>query len=353
MGGGGVSSPKPVTLSESIGDVSNSANQVFNTENAYQPQYQQLSNNLSYQNMGNFGANLGNYVTPMAGDLAQQQYIEQTALYNNYAPGAAAATMAANPYLGQQANASNSLISQGGINNAAGNKMTGQGASDTQAAMNGNNVINSNPMLQGLNATVGSELAQGGNVTPQEMAQVDQTTGGAFAANGLFNSQSAAGSALLNRDQFSQNRLQQWMGIGNQVQGLNSATQQNLMTGGQNLMSSGNQLSQIGALQQNFGLGGLGAAQGELQQGINQIVNPNQMNSNMSSLTSAYTPGTVTPQIVPQLLGTAANLNQGNSQGAFAASSANAQLSNQQNAAMMQMGTTAAVSSATIAASFA
>lgn len=353
MGGGGVSAPKPVTLQQSINDVTNSAGSVFKTESTYQPQYQGLSQLLSGQNMQNFGAQMGNYVTPAAGNLAQQQYIAQQALYNQYAPGAAAATERANPLLGQQVNASNSLINQGQINNAAGNRMAGQGAMDTQLAMNGNNVIGSNPMLQGLNQMVGSELMQGGNVTNQEMNQVDQSTGSAFAQNGLFNSGSAAGADLLNRDQFSQNRLQQWMGIGNQVQGLNAQTQSNLMTGGQNLMSSGNQLAGISGMQQNFGIGNLAGASGQLQSGINQLVNPGQMNANTQALASAFNPGGVTPQLVPQLLGTAANLNQANSQGQFAASSANAQMQNSQNAATAQLATTAAVSSATIAASFA
>lgn len=353
MGGGGVSSPAPVTLQESIGDVSNTANQVYGTEAQYQPQYQQLSDYLSAVNMRQTGANMTGYATPEAGNLTAQQYNQQSQLYNQFAPQAAASTLAANPLIGQQINASNSMIQQGQQNSALGNAMVQTGAGQNLSAMNMNNVINSNPLLAGMNSTANNEIASGGNVTPQEMAQVDQSTGSAYAANGLFNSGSSSAADLLNRDQFSQNRLQQWMGIGNQVAGANVGQQQSLLSGANNLMTQGNSASQVGAVGQNFGLSNLGGSEGELQQGINQLVNPNQMNANLSSLTSAFTPGTVTPQIVPQLLGTSANLNEANSQGAFAASSANAQLSNQQNAAMMQMGTTAAVSSATIASSFA
>src|ERR1700738_511387 len=119
MGGGGVSSPKPVTLGQSIGDGANTAQQTFNTESAFQPQYQNLSQQLSTQNMGNFGAQLGNYVTPAAGNLAYQQYAHQNSLSKALPPGAPAATLRANPLLGQQINASNSLINQGQVNNAA------------------------------------------------------------------------------------------------------------------------------------------------------------------------------------------------------------------------------------------
>jgi hypothetical protein len=341
MGGGGVSAPKPVTLSESIGDVTNTASQVFGTESKYQPQYQALGNQLSGNNMDQFISAMGTTAVPNAASIAGQQEGYNLGLLNQYGQQAGAATMSANPFIGQGAQAAGSLINQGQTGALQSGQMFGTGQRQINQGM-------ANPQtLQGLNNTVNQNLS--GALPSSVTNAISQGTGATFAANGLFNSNPANASNLLNQANYEQARQQQWASIGSQVQGLNLGQQQ----AGTSEQQAGSQLFGASALSQNFGLGGLQNSAGQLQGGIQSIVNPNQLNANLSSFASAYNPGNVTPQLVPQLLGTSAALNETNSQGQFAASSANAQLQSSQNSAMLSAGGSAAIASASIAASFA
>jgi len=369
MGGGGVSAPKPVTLGESIGDVTNTAGPVYNTEAQYQPKYQALSNQLSGQNMNAFYGQAANVAVPGSAGLANQQAALNTSIMANRGQQAGAATMNANPFIGQSAQASGSLINQGqaGSAQAANMLMSGQGLVGQGQGLVGQGLGtfgqgSANPQtLQNLNNTVNQNIS--GALPSSVTNAISQGTGATFAANGLFNSNPAAASNLLNQANYEQARQQQWTNLGSQVQSLNQGEQQagtaeqqvgvGQQQAGVSQQQAGTQLFGASSLAQNFGIGGLQNSAGMLQSGINGLVNPNQMNANLAALTSAYTPGTVTPQIVPQLLGTSAQLNETNSQGQFAASSANAQLQNQQSASMMSAGASAAVASASIAASFA
>ena len=355
MGGGGVSAPPPVTLGQSINDVTNTAGSVYNTEAQYQPQYQALSNQLSGQNMDAFYGQLAGTAVPGAAGLANAQANYNTSILNNNGQAAGAATMNANPFIGQSAQASGALINQGQAGAGQAANMFGQGQSLIGQGLSTYGQGSSNPQtLQQMNDVYNQNAS--GALPSSVTNAISQGTGATFAANGLFNSNPAAASNLLNQANYEQARQQQWAGIGAQVQSLNQGEQQAgtaQQQVGVSEQQAGSQLFGASALAQNFGLGGLQNSAGMLQSGIQSLVNPNQSNANLSALTSTYNPGTVTPQIVPQLLGTSAQLNETNSQGQFAASSANAQLSNSQNAAMMQMGGSAAIASASIASSFA
>ena len=362
MGGGGVSAPPPVTLGQSIGDVTNTAGQVYNTEAQYQPQYQALSSGLSSQNMNQFTSQMGTVGIPESANMAMQQANWGTTIQNMYGQQAGKATMNANPFIGQSAQASGALINQGQAGSAqaanmlsSGQGLVGQGQGLIQTGIGTYGQGSANPQtLQQMNSIYNQNAS--GALPSSVTNAISQGTGATFAANGLFNSNPAAASNLLNQANYEQARQQQWTNLGSQVQSLNQGEQQAgtaQQQVGVSEQQAGSQLFGASSLAQNFGLGGLQNSAGMLQQGINGIVNPNQMNMNTSALASAYTPGTVTPQIVPQLLGTSAALNETNSQGQFAASSANAQLQNSQSAAMMSAGGSAAIASASIAVSFA
>ena len=360
MGGGGVQAPKTFSLQDNINQVSGQSQNIWNTERQYQPLYQGLSSQMSGQNVQAFDKTLLGIINPGAQQSAYAQSAGNVGNFSRLGAAAGQAIQTANPLIGQMSQDSRKLVTQGMGQSNFGtgeiNDAIAGGKVGVNYALSHGGLSNASPLLSQLNSTVNNNLANNGNVTQQELNQVDQTTGSAFAGNGLFNSSNSAGAALLNRDQFSQNRLQQWTNIGQGVQGLNSqneAQQVSAILGQEGMgLQAGGQMVNAGNMAQNFGLSGLGSSAGMVQNGIEGLVSPNQMNANIQSMSGAYNTGDTTPRIVPQLLGTNMSNNQFNSQGQFAASAANAQLSNQQNAAMMQMGASGAIASASIAASF-
>lgn len=375
MGGGGVSPPQQVTLGQSIGDITSTEPWVYGAESQYQPQYQQLGQGLSLGSLQNFGNTMEGTINPAAGYATNQQYQQQTGLYGANAPAASQAINANNPYIGQGAAASQGLIGQGQYNQSQANSMIsgGQGIINNSQGVLGNaqnilrsaqgidtssqGAINSNSTLAGLNNTVNSNLS--GIIPQSTIAQIAQGSGAAFSANGLFNSGNMAASNLLNQANYQQNRQQQWTSLGNQVQGLNAQQQQNAIAQQSSLAGIGGQYGNIGSslgsiggaqqqqgvnlsnysgMQGYFGMGGLQNAGTQLQSGIQSLISPGQYNANLQSLTSSFAPGQVTPQIIPQELGTATGLNEFNAQGQFAANAANAQMQNQQTASELGLG---------------
>lgn len=71
----------------------------------------------------------------------------------------------------------------------------------------------------------GSLLDQGGNLSGQELRNVQQDTRGAFAARGMYDSNSAIGAEILNTDAARRNRLKENLGI---AQGVDAAGQQQI-----------------------------------------------------------------------------------------------------------------------------
>lgn len=381
MGGSSTPAPSQITAANQIADLQHQSPQIFGMEQTMQPNMAAIGNTVERNNAAAFNQQLYNVSTGPANQLATNQTSQMIQQNQQFGSMAGSAIQQANPWLSQLQGQAQGAYGQGQNTAAQANSLMNQGRSfmdqgtsqengsyrNLSNAQNGSFVNNSNPTLANLNNTVNGELKLGGNVTQQEMNSVDQTTGSAFAGNGLFNSNLAAGADLLNRDQFSQNRLQQWTGIGSQVQGLNAQQQQNLigaaqaqgtiganqMTGGANLMSSGSSMQQAAGQQMMYGMNAQGQSSTQLQSGIQSLVNPDQLNSNISSLMSGYNSSNVTPQYTNSLLGTTSSINSTNAQGQFAANSANTQQKNASNAANTQLAATAAVSSATIAASFA
>jgi hypothetical protein len=77
------------------------------------------------------------------------------------------------------------------------------------------------PILAELNRQAQSDLAAGGQLTPEQTRDIQQQTRAGFAARGNVLGNQALGAELLNRDQYAQQRLAQRRQFGVQVQGLN------------------------------------------------------------------------------------------------------------------------------------
>ena len=65
------------------------------------------------------------------------------------------------------------------------------------------------PLTQQLKDSASQQLALGGKLSAQEAQDVDQQSMAAFSARGMLNSGASVGAQLLNRDQYSQQRMQQ------------------------------------------------------------------------------------------------------------------------------------------------
>lgn len=65
------------------------------------------------------------------------------------------------------------------------------------------------PILAGLNQQAQDALAQGGQLSPQELNMVNQSTLGGFQSLGMANQPQGLGAELLNEDQYSRARLDQ------------------------------------------------------------------------------------------------------------------------------------------------
>jgi hypothetical protein len=109
-----------------------------------------------------------------------------------YGPAATAAYLNANPWLGQ------------GLANLSGRMVD-------------------SPLLSTLNTQANDELAQGGQLSPEQLRNVNQGTRSLFAANGMAHGNQALGAELLNREGAQQQRLAAARGFATQVQGLNQA----------------------------------------------------------------------------------------------------------------------------------
>jgi hypothetical protein len=116
----------------------------------------------------------------------------------NYGPLATAAYLQSNPWLGQ------------GLANLSGR-------------------MSDSPILQTLNSQANDALAQGGELSPEQLRSVNQATRSLFAQSGMAHGNQALGAELLNRDAAQQARLGAARSFATQVQGLNQ--QQNDFVG--------------------------------------------------------------------------------------------------------------------------
>jgi hypothetical protein len=126
------------------------------------------------------------------------------------------------------------------------------------------------PLQQQQQQIAGGLLGAGGDLTAQDLRQVQQDTRGAFAARGLYDSNQAIGAEILNSDAARRQRLTQNMGI---AAGVDAAGQQ-----------------QIGA-NRNFALGVQGQGQNLSQYNTGQANAGEQFNAGLLTQNSQYNAG--------------------------------------------------------------
>jgi hypothetical protein len=124
-------------------------------------------------------------------------------------------------------------------------------------------------------------LNQGGGLSAQDLANIQQDTRSAYAARGLFDSNQAIGAEILNTDAARRQRLQQNLGL---AQGIDAAGQQQLNSGRQyalGVQGQGQQLSQFNA--------GQGNQLGQFNAGL--LTNTSQFNAGQGNQVGMFNAG--------------------------------------------------------------
>ena len=144
----------------------------------YQPQYAQLATTIQQQQQ------------PQQEALQTESAAAQIADVQNLGPSATAAYLNANPYLAQSLN-------------------TLQGADQNSA------------LLNQLNSQATSQLAQNGQLTQQQMTDLQQQTEAGFSSRGMLMGNQSLGADILSTDAATQARAAAAQQFGSTVQGLN------------------------------------------------------------------------------------------------------------------------------------
>lgn len=154
------------------------------------------------------------------------------------------------------ANAANASLTTAQGRNATGGPLLGQMTADASRSLN-----TVSPIQQQLNAQAQELLAQGGNLSAQDLRNIEQSTRGAYASRGLYDSNQAIGAEILNTDAARRARL-----FENQRQAgaIDAAGQSQIQANrgyAQGVQAQGQNLSQFNTGQQNqIGLFNAGAA---------------------------------------------------------------------------------------------
>jgi hypothetical protein len=144
----------------------------------YQPQYAQLATTIQQQQQ------------PQQEALQTESAAAQIADVQNLGPSATAAFLNSNPYLAQSLN-------------------TLQGADQNSA------------LLNQLNSQATSQLAQNGQLTQQQMTDLQQQTEAGFSSRGMLMGNQSLGADILSTDAATQARAAAAQQFGSTVQGLN------------------------------------------------------------------------------------------------------------------------------------
>lgn len=127
------------------------------------------------------------------------------------------------------------------------------------------------PLTQQLQQTASQQLALGGKLSAQEAQDVDQQSMAAFSARGMLNSGASVGSQLLNRDQYSQQRMQQQQQFASGVSQLADQQQQERTSNalgltGMDISATQNNMSMAGQMTQ--AISGINQGNVSLQSGL-------------------------------------------------------------------------------------
>jgi hypothetical protein len=369
MGGGSApKAPAPVTIGQDISQIVGNNTNILGAEQFMEPSLAGLSNQISGQNVNAFMQMLNGSMNTGAANSAAYGNAFNVGQFGSSIPGVSSSILGQQGNIASAVTAANPALQysdpaiQGALNNFNSADTTLKDATGVLNSAGGNLEGLLSPM--GLGGQMGqlaqSQLALGGTLSPQELNMVDQQTAATFSQNGLFNSNPAAATDLLNRDQYSQQRLAQREGFANQTENSLTNTAGTLGQIGSGLGQVGSAYGQIGSQEGALGTG-LANIQNQAQLGLNSDIigatqayaNPNMFSNEQGMLASMFKNNNSLPTFIDSLIGTANSNGQFNAQSQFAAQSAQAQLQNQQTAGYLSAGTSLAIGTATIAASFA
>jgi hypothetical protein len=269
-----------------LGDVSGSLRQAYDAANPQLSQYSAgLGSRLDQlnavpQSMMYAHGYLGqNAQAANAGPAAQGSFAPaqaQTAQFQGAGPTAQASFTAAQ--------AGQATAGMTGQQRAQGGPMLGQLQGDAMRSLGGVSALQAQQQQ-----IAGGLLADGGNLSAQDVRNVQQDTRGAFAARGLFDSNQAIGAEVMNTDAARRQRLTQNLGI---AQGVDAAGQQQIMQGrnyAMGVQNQGQQLSQFNAGQGNqVGMFNVGQANDTSRLNANLQTQNSQFNAGLGAQVSQY-----------------------------------------------------------------
>jgi hypothetical protein len=289
------------------------APQLYQEESQYQPLYNQMNTAMNTQNLNTYAALYQSQLpglTQSADQANTQAMASQAQNLSMFGPGVTQSMFASNPAFGQLQSAANRQLQQGqtpdqtlsgilsqvqgaipgqvqayqnlgsqvGMNTAQTNQqfqaLSDKVGADTTAAdlTQIRNQVAADPRSAIFNQTAGQvmgqlgqvdpltaqlqqqasqQLALGGKLSAQEAQDVDQQSRAAFSARGMLNSGASMGAELLNRDQYSQQRMQQQQQFASGVSALADQQQQERTTNALGLTAT-----DIAATQNNMQMAG-------------------------------------------------------------------------------------------------
>ena len=149
------------------------------------------------------------------------------------------------------------------------------------------NLGQQDPLTAQMEQQASSQLAQGGQLSAQQAQQVDQQSMAAFSARGMLNSGASVGAQLLNRDQYSQQRLAAAQQNAQSVSQIADTQQQErtqnaLGLTGMDISATQNNMQMAGSMTQ--AISGINQANAGLQSGLQ-----GQIASNLAQSTQQQT----------------------------------------------------------------
>lgn len=327
-----------------VGAYMQNAPALYQEESTYQPLYNQMNTQMNLADMNAYSSMYQQQLPALtnAADAANTQAIgSQVQNLQNYGGAVTQAMYASNPAYGQIQSAANTELAQGqmadptlsGIQSQIMNAIPGQqqaynniaaqvqqGTGQVNTALQGlsnqvagdttaqdlaqirnqvaadprsaifnqtaNQVMGAvgqvDPLTQQLQQQASQQLALGGKLSAQEAQDVDQQSMAAYSARGMLNSGASVGAQLLNRDQYSQQRMQQQQQFATGVSQLADTQQQERTQNaigltGLDISATQNNMQMAGSMTQ--AISGINQANTALQSGLQGQIASNLQNS--------------------------------------------------------------------------
>jgi hypothetical protein len=268
MGGPSVAPPPPRDLGKetqaTLQAQLNMAPKEYEAYQKYAPQYAQTDINTLGKSLfgGNYSGNLTDINSRLTEYANQQTQQSNTALRQgnmadvaNLAPGMQQTLQGMNPdfyaQLGRQGAAANQgiganpyaqqlqgIAGSGAFNPISLNNVNAATGNQTLTTMQDQYRANPGGLSQTqtmADQTAQNLLAQGGNLSPSELRNVEQSSRGAYQARGLGGSNSSIVGEAMNTDAARRQRLVQNVGIAQGIEGMSQAQRQNAQQFGMGL----------------------------------------------------------------------------------------------------------------------